>query len=59
MVLHYLRSRNLQKIEGREFTLRSQKNSQDSVCILDEALVPLAFRDVEGKIERSHVIPRK
>jgi hypothetical protein len=27
-----------------------QKNSQDSVCILDEALVPMEFRDVEAKI---------
>ena len=36
MVLYYLRSRDLEKIEGGEFTLRSQKNSQDSVCILDD-----------------------
>ena len=50
MVLYYLRSRELRKIEGKEFTLRAQKNSQDSVFIRDEALVPMAFRDVEAKI---------
>jgi hypothetical protein len=50
MVLYYLGSRNLRKIEGREFTLRSQKNSQDSVLITDETLVPLDLRDVEAKI---------
>ena len=30
MVLYYLMSRDLKAIEGREFTLRAQKNSQDS-----------------------------
>jgi len=33
MVLCYLMSRDLKAIEGREFTLRAQKNSQDSVRI--------------------------
>jgi len=33
MVLYYLMSRELKSIEGREFTLRAQKNSQDSVRI--------------------------
>ena len=50
MVLYYLRSRDLRKIEGREFTLRSQKNSQDSVVITDEHQIPLAFREIEAKI---------
>jgi len=50
MILYYLRSRDLRKIEGREFTLRSQKNSQDSVVITDEPQVPLAFREIEAKI---------
>jgi len=40
MVLYYLGSRGLRKIEGREFTLRAQKNSQDSVHILNETQVP-------------------
>jgi Siphovirus Gp157 len=50
MVLFYLMSRELRKIEGREFTLRIQKNSQDSVRILDEPALPLAFRKVEARI---------
>ncbi|MBB6144331.1 hypothetical protein HNQ77_002283 [Silvibacterium bohemicum] len=50
MVLYYLKSRNLRKIEGKEFTLRLQKNSQDSLVILDEPQIPLVFRDVEAKI---------
>ena len=40
MVLFYLVSRDLKKIEGLEFTLRAQKNSQDSVRINDEAVLP-------------------
>lgn len=40
MVLYYLGSRGLRKIEGREFTLRA----------LNEVQVPLAFLDVEARI---------
>ena len=40
MVLYYLLSRDLKKIEGYQFTLRAQRNSQDSVRITDEAAVP-------------------
>lgn len=50
MILYYLASRDLRKVEGREFTLRAQKNSQDSVRIIDETQVPLAFLDVEARI---------
>ncbi len=50
MVLFYLMSRELRKIEGREFTLRIQKNSQDSVRILDEVDLPIAFRKVEARV---------
>ena len=39
MVLFYMLSRELKKIEGYQFTLRAQKNSQDSVRITDEAAV--------------------
>ena len=46
MVLYYLMSRDLKSIEGREFTLRAQKNSQDSVRITDEAALPVAFRKI-------------
>jgi hypothetical protein len=43
MVLYYLLSRGLKKIEGREFTLCAQRNSQDSVRITDEAAVSKSF----------------
>jgi hypothetical protein len=51
MVLFYLMSRELKRIEGREFTLRTQKNSQDSVRILDESMLPMAYRRVEVRID--------
>jgi Siphovirus Gp157 len=50
MVLFYLMSREMRKIEGREFTLRIQKNSQDSVRILDEVSLPMSYRKVEARI---------
>ena len=50
MVLFYLMSREVSKIEGREFTLRIQKNSQDSVRILDEAKLPVAYCKVEVRV---------
>src|SRR5271165_1171232 len=50
MVLYYLMSRNLKVIEGREFTLRAQKNSQDSVRVTDEAALPLAYRKIDARI---------
>jgi hypothetical protein len=50
MVLYYLMSRNLKSIEGREFTLRAQKNSQDSVRITDEVALPTAFRKIDARI---------
>ena len=53
MVLYYLKSRDLRKIEGREFTLRLQKNSQDSVRIIDETQVPLAFQEVDVRVQGS------
>jgi hypothetical protein len=51
MVMYYLKSRELKKIEGQEFTLRIQKNSQDSVCIVDETQIPMCFRRVEAFVE--------
>ena len=53
MVLYYLKSRDLKKIEGREFTLRMQKNSQDSVRFTDETQVPMRYRNVSLRIEGS------
>jgi Gp157 protein len=50
MVLYYLMSRDLKAIEGREFTLRAQKNSQDSVRITDETVLPVAFRRIDARI---------
>jgi hypothetical protein len=50
MVLYYLMSRDLKAIEGREFTLRAQKNSQESVRITDEAALPVAFRKIDACI---------
>ena len=50
MVLYYLLSRDLKKIEGYQFTLRAQKNSQDSVRITDEAALPMCYRRIEARI---------
>ena len=50
MVLYYLLSRDLKKIEGYHFTLRAQKNSQDSVRITDEPSVPACYRRFEARI---------
>jgi hypothetical protein len=50
MVLYYLVSRNLQKIEGQQFTLRAQKNSQDSVRITDESALPRCYCRIEARI---------
>jgi hypothetical protein len=51
MVMYYLKSRELRKIERREFTLRMQKNIQDSVRFTDETQVPMRYRTVAVKIE--------
>lgn len=50
MVLYYLMSRDLKKIEGREFTLRAQKNSQDSVRITDESALPKCYCRIQAQI---------
>jgi len=50
MLLYYLRSRELRKIEGMEYTLRMQKNSQDSVLVSDEPQIPITYKDVEAKV---------
>ena len=50
MALYYLLSRDLKKIEGQQFTLRAQKNSQDSVRITDEAALPMCYRRIEARI---------
>src|SRR5215469_14227866 len=51
MVIYYLKSRELKKIEGREFSLRIQKNSQDSVRFTDETQVPMRYRTVSARLD--------
>lgn len=51
MVMYYLKSRDLKKIEGREFTLRIQKNSQDSVRFTDETQVPMRYRTIAARLD--------
>jgi Siphovirus Gp157 len=46
-VLYFLAARELKKIEGREFTLRLPKNSQDSVEITDATQIPMTCRELE------------
>ena len=50
LALYYLLSRDLKKIEGQQFTLRAQKNSQDSVRITDESALPVCYRRIEARI---------
>ena len=51
MALFYLLSRDLKKIEGQQFTLRAQKNSQDSVRITDETALPRCYCRIEARID--------
>jgi len=51
MVLYYLLSRDLKKIEGHQFTLRAQKNSQESVKITDQAAVPRCYCRIDVRID--------
>lgn len=50
MVLNYLLSRDLKKIEGCQFTLRAQQNSQDSVRITDQAAIPKCYCRIEARV---------
>ena len=50
MVLYYLLIRDIKKIEGYQFTLRAQKNSQDSVRITNEAAVPRCYCRIDARI---------
>jgi len=50
MVLYFLLSRDLKKIEGYQFTLRAQKNGQDSVKITDQAAVPKCYCKIEARV---------
>jgi hypothetical protein len=51
MVLYYLASHDLKKIESHEFTLKRNKNSQDSVVITQRDSIPDDLRRFEAKID--------
>ncbi|MGB8032049.1 MAG: siphovirus Gp157 family protein [Terracidiphilus sp.] len=51
MVLFYLLSRDLKKIEGYQFTLRAQKNSQDSVRITNATALPKRYCRIDAGID--------
>jgi hypothetical protein len=51
MVLYYLASHDLKKIESHEFTLKRNKNSQDSVEITRPESLPDNLRRFEAKID--------
>jgi len=53
MVLYYLASHDLKKIESHEFTLKRNKNSQDSVEITHPENIPDNLRRFEAKIDGS------
>ena len=51
MVLYCLASQDLKKIESHEFTLKRNKNSQDSVEITHPGSIPDHLRRFEAKID--------
>ena len=48
-VLFFLLTKELTRMEGETFTLRRQKNSQDSVTVTDASLIPLRLKRVEAR----------
>ncbi|RSL18610.1 viral Gp157 protein [Edaphobacter aggregans] len=51
LILYYLQSREITRMEGKQFTLRCQKNSQDSVRISDPELIPLRLKRIEAHFD--------
>lgn len=51
MVLYYLASHDLKKVESHEFTLKRNKNSQDSVVITQPDNIPDDLRRFEARID--------
>jgi hypothetical protein len=51
LVLYFLETRSLTKMEGPQFTLRRQKNSQDSVKIQNPDAIPMRLRRVAAKFD--------
>jgi hypothetical protein len=50
MVLYYLESHDLKQIESDDFTLRRQKNSQDSVIVSNPDAIPPDLKRYELKV---------
>ena len=51
LVMYYLQSRELTKMEGKQFTIRCQKNSQDTVRITEPAAIPLRLQRVDARFD--------
>ncbi len=51
LVLYHLQTRNMTKMEGKQFTLRCQKNSQDSVRISDPDLLPVRLKRIDARFD--------
>jgi hypothetical protein len=50
MVLYYLESHDLKQVESDDFTLRRQKNSQDSVIVSNPDVIPPDLKRYELKV---------
>jgi hypothetical protein len=50
MVLYYLESHDLRQLESDDFTLRRQKNSQDSVLVTNPDAIPPDLKRYELKV---------
>jgi Siphovirus Gp157 len=51
LVLYFLETRSLTKVEDPQFTLRRQKNSQDSLKIKNPDAIPMRLRRVTAKFD--------
>jgi hypothetical protein len=51
MVLYYLESHDLKQVESDDFTLRRQKNSQDSVIVSNPDAIPADLTRYELKVD--------
>jgi hypothetical protein len=55
MVLYYLESHDLKQVESDDFTLRRQKNSQDSVIVSNPDVIPPDLKRYELKGSRGYL----
>jgi len=51
MARFYLMSRDMARVEDLEFALRAQKNSQDSVRLLNHEILPMTYRRMHVRID--------